>query len=364
MARRMRGRPRWAWQARRLRETLVPLLSQAFDWRIAAAAVLAFVFGLGLGLTLAPSGPAPERVATLTPVPPPPSPRAPRPAPPRVEAPMPAPESIAPAAGPPAAAAPPARSAAPVPAPHGELAPWRRYAVAAPARAGRAAVAIVLDDLGLDRRRTARAIGLPGPLTLSFLPYATELAQQAEAGHRAGHELLLHLPMEAESRRISPGPNALRTGLEPTELLDLLAWNLGRFNGYVGVNNHMGSRFTADAGGMRTVLAELERRGLMFLDSRTSSHSVGYRLGAELGLPVAQRDVFLDNVLTADRVNDQLAEVERIAKRHGHAIAIGHPHDATLDALAEWLPQLEARGLALVPITALVRPPAHAQARG
>ncbi|WP_368744697.1 divergent polysaccharide deacetylase family protein, partial [Desertibaculum subflavum] len=272
-------------------------------------------------------------------------------------------------AGPPAAAAVPARPPRAIPRAEprhdsrNDPAPWRRYAVAAPARAGRAAVAIVIDDLGLDRPRTARTIALPGPLTLSFLPYAGELAHQTEAGRRAGHELMLHLPMEAESRRISPGPNALRVGLEPTELLDLLAWNLGRFDGYVGVNNHMGSRFTADAGAMRTVLAELERRGLMFLDSRTSSHSVGYRLGAELGLPVAQRDIFLDNVLTADRVADQLAEVERVAKRHGHAVAIGHPHDATLEALTEWLPHLEARGLVLVPITALARAPQQAQAR-
>ena len=337
----------------------MPELRRVLDWRIAAAALLAFVCGLGVGLSLAPDS-GRQQVTALTPVPPPLPARAARAAAP--PAPPASLDAIAPAAGPPAAAVGPPRPIRPEQ--RGEQAPWRRYAVAAPARAGRAAVAVVLDDLGLDRRRTARAIGLPGPLTLSFLPYAGELAQQAEAGRRAGHELMLHLPMEAESQRISPGPNALRTGLDPAELLDLLAWNLGRFNGYVGVNNHMGSRFTADARGMRTVLAELERRGLMFLDSRTSAHTVGYRLGAELGLPVAQRDVFLDNVLTADRVNDQLAEVERIAKRHGQAIAIGHPHDATLDALAEWLPHLEARGLVLVPITALVRPPAHVQAKG
>lgn len=363
MARRTR-RQAWSARARRWRNDVARVLAQAVDWRIGAAAVVAFALGLGVGIGLAPEGGDRQQVAGLTPVPPPlPS----RPAPSSGPAPRrePPPEAIAPSAGPPAAAHAPARPprAAPRTDPRSDLAPWRRYAVSAPNRAGRAAVAIVIDDLGLDRPRTARTVALPGPLTLSFLPYAGELAQQTEAGRRAGHELMLHLPMEAESRRISPGPNALRTGLEPTELLDLLAWNLGRFEGYVGVNNHMGSRFTADAGAMRTVLVELERRGLMFLDSRTSSHTVGYRLGAELGLPVAQRDIFLDNVLTADRVNDQLAEVERVAKRHGQAIAIGHPHDATLEALTDWLPHLEARGLVLVPITALARAPQQAQAR-
>lgn len=368
-----RGRSQASWTARAkpVARRLAQAASRAVDWRLALAAALAFAIGLGVGLTLAPDG-DPEQVAVLTPVPPPIPGQPPRAGVPSTAAPSSVPTSPAPPASSPVEAPAPAAGLPPAavsprpsqPSHDAELPPWRRYAVPAPARAGRPAVAIVIDDLGLDRKRTARAIGLQGPLSLSFLPYANDLARQTQAAHSAGHELMLHLPMEAESARVSPGPNALRLGLEPQEILDLLAWNLGRFGGYVGVNNHMGSRFTSNPAAMRTVLVELERRGLMFLDSRTSPHSVGYRLGAELGLPVAQRDVFLDNVLTADRVHHQLDEVERIAKRHGQAIAIGHPHDATLDALTEWLPQLEARGLVLVPITALVRPPAKAQVKG
>jgi polysaccharide deacetylase 2 family uncharacterized protein YibQ len=117
----------------------------------------------------------------------------------------------------------------------------------------------------------------------------------------------------------------------------------------------MGSRFTASEPDMRLVLAELKRRGLLFLDSRTIAGSVGAAVATQLGVPFAERDVFLDNVQSADAVEAKLAELERIARAHGHAIAIGHPHDATIAALAAWLPTLRARGFALVPLSTIVK---------
>jgi polysaccharide deacetylase 2 family uncharacterized protein YibQ len=116
----------------------------------------------------------------------------------------------------------------------------------------------------------------------------------------------------------------------------------------VGVNNHMGSRGTADPALMLAVLSEVRRRGLVFVDSRTTGASVAPTIAERLGVPIASRDVFLDNIPTSGVVLAQLEAAERVARRHGSAIAIGHPFPATLSALADWLPAAERRGLRLV----------------
>ena len=232
---------------------------------------------------------------------------------------------------------------------------WLRFAVPAPHAGGRPLVAVVLDDLGLDRARTAAAIRLPGPLTLSFMTYARDLPQQTEMARRAGHELFLHVPMEAVDRHEDPGPYALYTGLPRAVILERLRWDLGRFSGYVGINNHMGSKFTADARAMVPVIEELHARGLVFLDSRTTAASAGARLAAADGVPHAARDVFLDDDLAPAAIARQLALLEERARRQGSAVAIGHAHDTTLAALAAWLPSLRAKGLVLAPVSAVVR---------
>ncbi len=252
----------------------------------------------------------------------------------------------------------------PLPAPsHAEPA-WLRFAVPAPPSGNRPLVAIVLDDLGLDRVRTAEAIRLPGPVTMSFMTYADDLPQQTEMARRAGHELLLHVPMEAVDRHEDPGPHALYTSLSREEILDRLRWGLGRFGAYVGINNHMGSRFTADAAGMAPVIDELRARGLLFLDSRTTAKSAGIRLAAMDGVPYAGRDVFLDDDLAPAAIARQLALVEVVARRRGSAIAIGHAHDTTLAALRAWLPSLAGKGLVLVPVSTVVRHRMAAEAGG
>jgi uncharacterized protein len=232
---------------------------------------------------------------------------------------------------------------------------WLRYAVPAPPTGDRPIVAIVLDDLGLDRARTAEAIRLRGPLTMSFMTYASDLADQTAAARRAGHELFLHVPMEAVDRHEDPGPHGLFTTLPREQILERLRWGLSRFDGFVGINNHMGSKFTADAQSMAPVMEELRARGLAFLDSRTSPASAGIRLAVAYGVPHAARDVFLDDDQTPSAIAKQLASVEQTARQHGSAIAIGHPHDQTIAALKTWLPLLEGKGLALVPVSAVIR---------
>lgn len=282
--------------------------------------------------------------------------------PPRVE---PAPREVAPPAANPVRPSPPqgslAQPAPPQAAPSPsvtELPPWRRYAVAAPPLDGRVPIALVIDDVGVDVVRSRRAINLPAAVTMSLLPYGAAIDRQAETARAKGHEIIVHVSMESEARAVDPGPNALFLDLPPDEIARRLDWALTRFPGYVGFNNHMGSRFTSNDAGMRIVLAEARRRGLLFLDSKTAPETIGRRVSTELGVPFAARDVFLDNDTSAAAVKKQLALLETVAARDRGAIAIGHPHDGTLAALDEWIPTLAARGFVLVPLTALVKAPA------
>ena len=239
----------------------------------------------------------------------------------------------------------------------GSLPRWLKYAVAAPLRTNEPLIAIVIDDMGVDKKRSAQATDLKGPLTLSFLTYATELDRQTKRARSLGHELMLHVSMEPGSKAVDPGPNALLTGLSHDELRRRLEWGFQRFSTYVGINNHMGSKFTSDAKAMRIVIEEVKRRGLLFLDSRTSGKTVGAKLAREMGVPVAERNIFLDHENSVEAVNDQLKQVEKMARRTGSVIAIGHPRDATIKALKVWLADIESRGFKLVPLTTLVAEP-------
>jgi polysaccharide deacetylase 2 family uncharacterized protein YibQ len=231
---------------------------------------------------------------------------------------------------------------------------WQRNAVPFRDLRSKPLIAIVIDDVGLDRPHSRRAWELPGPLTMSFLPYAKDLREQAKAAHARGQELMLHLPMEPGGVA-DPGPNALLVSLSESELKARVAAALDSFDGYVGVNNHMGSRFTAYRPGMETVLRQFRARGLLFLDSRTTPSSVGDQVAQELGVPSVARNVFLDDDEALGAVKRRLAETEAVARKQGFAVAIGHPHEATLQALAEWLPSVAAKGFALAPLSAVLR---------
>lgn len=249
---------------------------------------------------------------------------------------------------------------APPPPPEAKLPPagaavWLRNAQPAPRTGGRPVIAIIIDDLGVDKRRSERMAQLKGPLTLSYMTYADDVARQAHEARARGHELMVHVPMQPQSRTYDPGPEVLEVGLPPDEIRRRLDWGLSRFDGYLGINNHMGSRFTSDSAGMRVVMAELRRRGLAFIDSVTSERTVGAEEARHYGVPFAARHVFLDNDQGVAHVRAQLAKTEAYARKHGAAIAIGHPHDGTIEALAGWLPGLEGRGFVLVPVSTIVR---------
>ena len=293
------------------------------------------------------SGPLPSQGPLLAPAPPPQ---------PRASMPQPAAPALVPPAAPalPPAAVPAVPEAKPAPRAAAQPPEWERHALAAPALSARPRIVVVIDDMGVDRSRSTRAAALPGPLTLSWLPYAHDLPDQTRAARARGHELMVHVPMEPNGK-LDPGPEALTVALSAAEIRRRLTEDLGAFDGYVGINNHMGSRFTADAAGMAEVMAMLGQRGLLFLDSRTTPQTKAPELAARYGVPLIARDVFLDHDMAAPAVDKQLAHVEALARSNGLAIAIGHPHDATIKALARWLPTLDAKGFQLIPLSAAVR---------
>ncbi|HJN23718.1 MAG TPA: divergent polysaccharide deacetylase family protein [Rhodospirillales bacterium] len=273
------------------------------------------------------------------------------------ETPAKSPPPAKPASAPPASmgVTPAATLSAPALAVPSELPPWRRYALASPPPDDHPMIALVIDDLGIDKKRSARAIALKGPLTLSFLAYASDIKRQTAAARAAGHELLLHISMEPASKHVDPGPHVLKTALSAAELRRRLEWGFSRLDAFVGINNHMGSKFTADSAGMKVVMEELRRRGLLFLDSRTSRTSVGAKMARRMGVPYAERNIFLDHVNDVVVVESRLAETERLARRKGYAVAISHPRDSTFKALVPWLRGIEAKGFRLVPLSAVVR---------
>jgi polysaccharide deacetylase 2 family uncharacterized protein YibQ len=204
-------------------------------------------------------------------------------------------------------------------------------------------IAICIDDLGEDLAGTDRAMSLPKEVALSFLPYAEAtpfLAQEAEG---KSHDVLAHVPMEALSHT-DPGPMTLMTGAP--DIAARAQWNIERVPGLIGINNHEGSRFTQDAASLAPVVKLLAARHLFFLDSRTGPGTRVMDVAQGYGVASGERDVFLDDTVTEEAVRQQLDALAIVAKRQGAAIAIGHPHDATLKVLAAWL--AENHGVTLV----------------
>ncbi len=229
---------------------------------------------------------------------------------------------------------------------------WKRYATAVTVPEGQPRIAVVIDDVGVNRARSIDAMSLPATVTLAFLPYGDDVQKLADKARTMGHEVMLHLPMQPDSDKDDPGPKALLTSLPPGALGERIAANMDSFTGYVGFNNHMGSKFTADQAGMGAVMEAAKSRGLMFLDSRTTPHSKGGAAAARFGVPALSRDIFIDNVATEAAVRQQLDKAVAMAREKGHAIVIGHPHEATIAALRAWIPTL--KDVSLVPITALL----------
>lgn len=211
----------------------------------------------------------------------------------------------------------------------------------------RAKVVLIVDDLGGDRASFDAVMALPGPMTMSFLPYGQFVQEQADKARAAGHGVMLHLPMEPQGRA-DPGPNALWESLADQDIRDLVALNLTRFDGYTGLNNHMGSQFTENRAATDIAMAGMRGRISYFVDSVTTPHSVAADAARSAGIPAYRRDIFLDPAPGEIPVYQSLSELEAIARKEGVVIAILHPREATLSVLGAWLASAPARGFELI----------------
>jgi len=222
--------------------------------------------------------------------------------------------------------------------------------------------AIVIDDLGQDLPAADELLALPYPLTFSVLPHLPHSVKTAEEAHRGGREVMLHLPMEPESSA-KPGPGEIRVGMREAEVDQTVDEDLRSVPYVSGVNNHMGSRATADIALMRWVIKVLEQRQLFFVDSRTTAKSVAFEVARKQGLPTFFRSVFLDDTETVPYTLGQLREFRRVIESQGLALAIGHPHPSTIRALGQFLPEFERADIQLVPASQLLSLPeaAHLQ---
>lgn len=230
---------------------------------------------------------------------------------------------------------------------------WIRNSVAVQVPPDSYKVAIVIDDLGEYPALTQEVIDLPAPVTLAFLPYPSGVREMAEKARQAGHEIMVHMPMEATRAELDTGSYVLRSDMDPEEFSATLLENLQAIDGYVGINNHMGSGLTQDRNAMDSVMSELAEQGLLFLDSRTIHTSVAGEVARNYNIPTIERDVFIDHETTPEAIQAALDLIQRIATEHGSVVAIGHPKRETLDALKAWIPSLEAKNIVLVPISAV-----------
>ncbi len=218
--------------------------------------------------------------------------------------------------------------------------------------AARPRLALIIDDVGLDTAAAARVLALDIPLTIAILPYADAAAATARTAEADGRDVLVHVPMEPLGLD-DPGPNALLVDLSDTDLRARIRWAMARVPGAIGLNNHMGSRFTRDPRAMRVALGAIAGQGPLFIDSMTTPDSRGSAVAEGLGLAALQRDIFLDHVIEADAIQAQLAAAESLARSQGYAVLIGHPHGLTLDALEGWIGEAREAGFEFVTVTTL-----------
>ena len=235
--------------------------------------------------------------------------------------------------------------------------PWQVYARPFDNRDTRPRIAIIMSGLGLSGAATQAAIqGLPGGVSLAFQPFADDLQQWIRLARAAGHEVFLNLPMEPVDFPASdPGPRALFVAYAPEENIERLEWALSRVSGYVGLLNHMGSRFTTSREAMLPIMTTLEQRGLAFVDARVSARSVATVLATEQNVPRAINDRFLDaRGVSRATLDARLAELESIAGEVGVSVGIGQAFPVTIERIREWAATLNGKGIVLAPVSAVL----------
>ncbi len=218
-------------------------------------------------------------------------------------------------------------------------------------------IAIVIDDLGQSMVPAQRLVALSAAITFSILPNLEHSEETAQLAEDNGRDVLLHMPMERKNLAgKGEEEGTLHSDMTPQEFTSAMEMHFNSVPGAIGINNHEGSALTENSEAMKFLMAELKARDLMFLDSFTAPKSIAYATAKEFGLKAAKRDVFLDNYQDQPGyIRGQLDKLARIAKKRGSAVGIGHPYGATLAELKAWLPEVQKQGIAIVPVSELMK---------
>jgi polysaccharide deacetylase 2 family uncharacterized protein YibQ len=216
-------------------------------------------------------------------------------------------------------------------------------------------IVLILDDVGFDRQPLDSAMAIDANVNFAVLPNGRRSIEFASTLHARGFELLCHLPMEPEGfPRISPGDGAVLTTMSDAQIATATRTNIGAIRFARGVNNHMGSRATADRRVMTDVLGALPK-GMYFIDSKTTGNSIAGPLARTMRVKTASRNVFLDDVQDVAAIRHQLADLARTASSRGVSVGIGHMYPSTIQVLTEDAPRLRAEGFRFVRASAVVR---------
>jgi polysaccharide deacetylase 2 family uncharacterized protein YibQ len=217
-------------------------------------------------------------------------------------------------------------------------------------------IAVIVGGLGISASATAEALEkLPGPVTLAYAPYSTNLDAAAANARARNHEVLLQAPMEPfDYPDNDPGPQTLLTSLSAAQNIDRLQWLMARMQGYVGIASLMGARFTASDQALSPVLKEIARRGLIYVDDGSSARSVASQIAGAQNLPFAKADIVLDALPTPVEIDHALARLELAARERGSAVGYATASPASVARIADWAKNVTSRGFVLVPISAVV----------
>jgi len=232
---------------------------------------------------------------------------------------------------------------------------WKEYARPAKGADDRPKIAIIVTGIGLNSTSSDLAIKhLPGQIDLGFSPYGKKLQHWMNSAREYGHEGFLMIPTEPlKYPENDPGPHTLLTGASVRDNLKKMDWLLSQVTGYVGVINDMGSKFTASEEDLMPILNDLNNRGLMLLDARSTRFSAAAKLARQISMPRAYNNLYIDNIVNAAEIAKNLTTLENTARTYGAAIGVARAAPLTIREIESWTQGLEARGIQLVPITAI-----------
>ena len=220
-------------------------------------------------------------------------------------------------------------------------------------------VALVVGGLGIGAAATFEALAkLPSTVTVAFAPYGTDLPRWVARARGEGHEVLLQVPMEPfDYPENDPGPQTLLTTVGPTQNGDRLHWFMSRFQGYIGIGNYMGARFTATEAAIAPLLRETARRGLIYFDDGSSARSIASQVAGANNAPFAKADIAVDVVPAPAAIEAALGRLEAMARDRGFAVGFATALPASIDRLANWIKAAENRGVTLVPLSMIATRP-------